>query len=87
MIIFLTSIKCTKELVEAGADVCIKNEEEQTPIHKAALYGRSAIIEILIHGKGHMDNKDLIYDEDENSGSRLVHFKGPRTRVSRPKKS
>lgn len=34
----------------------------------AAFNGRSAIVEILIHGKSQMDNKDLIYDEDENSG-------------------
>ena len=46
----------------------IKNEEEQTAIHKAALFGKSSIIELLVNGRGHMENKDLIFDEDENSG-------------------
>ena len=47
------------DLIEAGADVDKKNEDEQTPLHLAAKEGRNAICkEILKHDKYAVNDDD-----------------------------
>ena len=35
------NVECVKQLLEAGADVDNKNEDEMTPLHLASIYGKS----------------------------------------------
>ncbi|XP_050405831.1 transient receptor potential cation channel subfamily A member 1 homolog [Patella vulgata] len=60
---FLDIVKC---LLENGADLDSKNEEEQTPVHLAARYGRTIIVKELVK-----HDKSVVYDEDEDSNTAL----------------
>jgi len=40
--------ECVRILLEAGADVDNKNEDERTPLHLAAINGRSRVAEIIL---------------------------------------
>ncbi|CAH1799596.1 unnamed protein product [Owenia fusiformis] len=55
-----------KMLLDHGADMEYKNEEEQTPLHLAAKNGKTHVVYELIKR-----NKTLVNDEDEESNSAL----------------
>ncbi|KAL8599950.1 hypothetical protein ACOMHN_050252 [Nucella lapillus] len=55
-----------KSLLKHGADIDCKNEEEQTPVHLAAKFGRTNIVREIVH----MD-KTVLHDEDDNSNTAL----------------
>ncbi|XP_035826279.1 transient receptor potential cation channel subfamily A member 1 homolog [Aplysia californica] len=59
-------LEITQCLLDSGADLDDKNEEEQTPLHLAAKYGRTNIVRELIKR-----DKTIVNDEDENSNTAL----------------
>ncbi len=40
--------ECVSLLLEAGADIDNKNEDEQTPLHLASIHGRSKVVQLLL---------------------------------------
>ncbi|KAK3088028.1 hypothetical protein FSP39_013681 [Pinctada imbricata] len=57
---------CVKILLENGASMESKNEEEQTPIHLAAKHGRTNVVKEFVKRK-----KNSVNEEDENSETPL----------------
>ncbi|RUS77619.1 hypothetical protein EGW08_014619 [Elysia chlorotica] len=60
---YLDIVQC---LLENGADLDDKNEEEETPLHLAAKHGRTNIVRELIK-----TDTTIVNDEDENSNTAL----------------
>jgi serine/threonine-protein phosphatase 6 regulatory ankyrin repeat subunit B len=54
-------------LLDKGLDINAKNEEDETPLHCAAMFGNPAILEILIENDGN------IHDTDSNRDT-LLHY-------------
>ena len=42
------NLECVALLIEAGSDIDNKNEDEQTPLHLAALNGRYKVVEYIL---------------------------------------
>lgn len=55
-----------KVLLEHGADCGLKNEDEQTPLHLAAIHGRVKVIKELVR-----HDKTVIHADDENADTAL----------------
>ncbi|XP_064627394.1 transient receptor potential cation channel subfamily A member 1 homolog isoform X2 [Lineus longissimus] len=55
-----------KSLLDHGADLDAKNEEEQTPLHLACRFGRTNVVRELVK-----ENKMVVNDEDEDSNTPL----------------
>ncbi|XP_071957076.1 transient receptor potential cation channel subfamily A member 1-like isoform X2 [Antedon mediterranea] len=65
-----------KLLIESGADIDAKNEEEQTPAHLAALNGRFRTIkELVSHDPTVVDDEDEYSNTPLHLGSQEGHFK------------
>ncbi|XP_048765661.1 transient receptor potential cation channel subfamily A member 1 homolog isoform X2 [Ostrea edulis] len=60
---YLSIVKC---LIEHGADLDCKNEEEQTPLHLAAKNGRTNVVRELV-----IRDHSSVNDEDEDSNTAL----------------
>ncbi|XP_033118085.1 transient receptor potential cation channel subfamily A member 1 homolog isoform X1 [Anneissia japonica] len=59
-------LQIVKLLIENGADIDAKNEEEQTPAHLAALYGKYRTVKELVN-----HDPTVVDDEDEYSNTPL----------------
>ena len=57
---------CAQALLEAGAESDWKNEEEQTPLHLAAKYGKTSVVKEMVK-----HDITAINDEDEDSNTPL----------------
>ena len=53
-------------LIEAGSSIDRKNEDEQAPIHLAAIHGRVDIVQELLK-----KDRNAIMNQDENSNTPL----------------
>ena len=42
------NVDCVQKLLDAGADIDNKNEDEQTPLHLAAINGRTRVVELIL---------------------------------------
>ena len=42
------NVDCVRLLLDAGADIDNKNEDEQTPLHLAAMNGRTRVVELIL---------------------------------------
>ncbi|XP_013386790.1 transient receptor potential cation channel subfamily A member 1 homolog, partial [Lingula anatina] len=62
----LGHINCVKLLMEHNAMVDDKNEDEQTPLHLAAMYDQPLVVRELVNKQ-----KTIIYDGDEDSNTAL----------------
>lgn len=60
---YLSIVKC---LIENGADLDCKNEEEQTPLHLAAKNGRTNVVREMV-----IRDHSSVNDEDEDSNTAL----------------
>ncbi|XP_078341797.1 transient receptor potential cation channel subfamily A member 1 homolog isoform X2 [Crassostrea virginica] len=60
---YLSIVKC---LIENGADLDCKNEEEQTPLHLAAKHGRTNVVREMV-----IRDHSAVNDEDEDSNTAL----------------
>ncbi|KAG5452791.1 Transient receptor putative cation channel sub A member 1 [Clonorchis sinensis] len=62
------SLAVTKFLLDAGANVIVKNANEHTPLHVAAIYGRFGIVELLL------TRTPLVAYERDEDGNYAVHL-------------
>ena len=53
-------------MLEYGARIDFKNEDEQTPLHLAAINGRLKVIQVLL-----AKERSIIHDDDEDSNTAL----------------
>ena len=42
------NVECVKILLDAGSEIDNKNEDEQTPLHLAAINGRPRVVELIL---------------------------------------
>lgn len=52
-------VECVNTLIEAGANVSIRNKKQQTPLHLAALSQSSETIELLLRKKSNPNDTDV----------------------------
>ena len=60
------NLETVKILIDAGSSIDRKNEDEQTPMHMAAIHGRVDVVEELVK-----KDRNAIMNEDENTNTPL----------------